>query len=627
MTETAQVTERLVSLGEVKVRLVDSLDEAFECKRWLSTKSRIAIDTECTGLSRQIDDVRLVQFGDENTAYVVPIEVTETVATVNMPTQRGLQSRGWGGFACEIMEQYTGAIDMHNAPYDTSMIRKTMHVHLPRHRIDDTRLMQHVLDSRGSLALKSIATKLVDPLAAHGQHMLHDSMGKDTGWNWANVPTNFAPFWFYAGLDTILTARVSSILRPQVMSTAPRAYDLEMAVAWPCDDMANRGVRLDRNYTNEFGTELSRFVKETEEWCRETYDVNPGSDAKVIDILLADGVNLTKRTDSGARYSIDKEVLSGITHPLAEGVLARRQAMKMLSYLNAYVTFAGPDDLIHPSINTVGGTGKNPFEPGGGQGVRTGRMSMSDPNLQNVPVRTKEGAKIRRCFIPRDGHTWIKCDADQIESRIMAHLSGDENMRNAFLAEGDFFVNMAAQLFGEPDFKKADPRRQFVKNGVYAKEYGAGIPKFAKTAGTSEDAAFAFMTAFDRMFPGVPTWINHTQSVVAQRFQTEGVAYARSPLTGRRHVVEGNKIYPIINYLIQGMAGEILKLKIVQAAQAGLDRYMLFPVHDEIDLDVPNDELPDVLATLNDVMNDDELLTVPITWTSDIGPSWGECKS
>lgn len=596
-----------MSLSDVQVHLVDSVDTAFELMRWLSTKKRIAIDTETTGLSKERDRVRLVQVGTEECGWAIPFE-------------------RWGGVVEELVKKFDGQYITHNGPFDVPMLDKEG-IKLPRHRIHDTRLQTHVLHSTGSLALKKLSKQLVDPHADRGQERLDEAIGGKGGWTWATIPIDFEPYWVYGALDTVLTYRIDQILYPQVQREAPNAYDLELAVAWVCERMERRGARVDREYTQAFMDELESYAKQVEDWCKANYGIRAGSDVDIIDVLLREGVNLTKRTASGARYSVDKEVLAGIDHPLAQAVLGRRQAVKIVStYLSNYLKMSEYDGLIHPSINTVGGMGKNPYEPGGGKGVRTGRMSMSDPNLQNVPIRTKAGAKIRNAFIPRPEHTWIKCDADQIEMRVLAHVANDEGMINAFTGPGDFFVNLARELFSEPDFQKSDPRRQLVKNGGYAKIYGAGIPKFAKTAGVPDTEAGAFMTRFDSLFPGVQKLQKNIEAAARQRYEETGEPFVRSPLTNRKHVADLGREYTLLNYLIQGTAGEILKMKIVEADQAGLGEFMLFPVHDEIDLDVPNDQVNDVVATLNDVMNDHELLRVPVTWSAETGPRWGECK-
>ncbi len=917
-----------MSLADVKVNLIDSVDTASEMFRWLSTKQIIGFDTESTGLDKDNDHVRLIQVGDQRTGWSIPWE-------------------RWGGVFEELVSKYEGEYVAHNLPFDWQMCAKEG-IKIPKHRCHDTRPMIHVLESTGSLALKNYAKKNIDPAAAALQSQLDDAL-RAGGWTWATVPVTFGPYWQYGGLDPVLTMQAFDQLYPRVMAEAPQSYYLELAVAWSCEKMERRGTRVDRPYMQEMVDDLSAYIANVDQWCYANFNVeNPGSDMQVSDALQAMGVDLIKRTTSGARYSVDKEVLGGLDNPLAGAVLGRRQATKVIStYLSTYLEMTEHNEYIHPSINTVGGTDKNPFEPGGGgKGVRTGRMSISNPNLQNVPIRTPMGKRIRNSFIPRPGHTWIKCDADQIEMRILAHLAKEPKMIEAFKSEGDFFVNLARDLFSEPDFIKADPRRQLVKNGCvpldteilthrgwlkhddvvvgdltlgfdcttrttrwtpiqaihhydnsevvrignahrhfdttlnhrwvamdgrsnklhwttteqfagteeriilaaptdigaetftdteikvlawlltdgsiergtfigapsqgrygdrvlcnasifqtknnhithidsfltdvphkrydhvnkpdinwkinptwarslldrasinnkhhydawnvafkmmphqrvimldemwkanagctgtvddaqteltialtyltgkfarvytrdpddtgwqrqtcatinrqkpymtgqratttslgqmpvwcvttelgtwtmrqdrtpvltgnsYAKIYGAGLEKFAKTAGAEIEEASAFMRDFDQRYSGIPTFVHSVERVARERLENEGESYVRSPMTGRKHVADRGREYALVNYLIQGMAGEILKMKIVEADSAGLDEFMLFPVHDEIDLDVPTEQVPEVLDTLRNVMNDDNLLSVPITWTPAVGDRWGDAK-
>lgn len=611
-----------MSLDDVTgVTLVDSVDDAFALMRWLSTKDEIALDIEGSGLRKYDrqwcecshalgnppkEKVRLVQFGDQREAWCVPFEQ-------------------WGGVVHDVARKFQGTYNTHNGPnYDIPMLRNAG-VKIPEHKVNDTRLMAHVVDSTGSLALKNLCKRLVDPRAASMQQELDDAM-KKSGWGWHDVPITFQPYWLYGGVDTILTQQVKDILWPQVQATAPDAYALELAVVWVTERMERKGILVDREHTARFRDELTEYMVAVEAWCEAQYNVYPGASARVIKQLQDDGVKFTKMT-KGGNISLDKEVLESISHPLAQAVLGRRRAQKVCStYLGTYLDLTEFDPRIHPSINTVGGSGKNPFEPGGSSGVRTGRMSSNDPNMQNVPTRGPFKKKIRNCFIPAEGYTWIKCDADQIEMRGMTHMSQDPAMMAAFNSDGDFFVNMAIQLFNEPEFQKSDPRRQFVKNGGYAKIYGAGIPKFSKTAGVSEDEGRAFMNLFDSTFNGVVRWTRELEALARRRLDVEGEAYVRSPLTNRKLVADAGKLYTLVNYAIQGMAAEILKIKLVEADNAGLGDFMILPVHDEIDFEVPDDQVGDVLATLSDVMNDDKLLSVPVTWSAETGKKWGECE-
>lgn len=595
-----------MSLDDVTgVTLVNSVDDAYALMRWLSTKDEVALDIEGSGLKKYSDHVRLVQFGDQREAWCIPFE-------------------RWGGVVEDVVRKFTGTYVTHNGPnYDIPMLRNAG-INIPQHKVHDTRLMAHVVDSTGSIALKNLCKRLIDPRAASMQKELDDAM-KKSGWGWDTVPVDFQPYWLYGGVDTILTLQLKDLLWPQVQAQSPDAYALELAVVWVTERMERKGILVDREHTSRFRDELTEYMTAVEAWCENTYDVYPGSNANIIKRLQADGVEFTKMT-AGGNISLDKEVLGSIDHPLAQAVLGRRRAQKVCStYLGTYLDLTEFDPRIHPSINTVGGSGKSPFEPGGNSGVRTGRMSSNDPNMQNVPTRGPFKKKIRNCFVPAPEHTWLKADFSQIEMRGMAHMAQDEAMLAAFRTEGDFFVNMARQIFNEPDFRKSDPRRQFVKNGGYAKIYGAGIEKFSATAGVHPDEGRAFMRQFDATFSGVVRWTRELESLARKRLESEGEAYVRSPLTNRKLVAESGKLYTLVNYAIQGMAAEILKMKIVEADAAGLGEFMILPVHDEIDFEVPDWQLDEVVPVIKSVMNDDKLLSVPIESSLDTGKRWGDC--
>ena len=596
-----------MSLDDVTgVTLVNSVDDAAQLMRWLSTKDEVALDIEGSGLKKYTDKVRLVQFGDQREAYAIPFE-------------------RWGGVVDDVVSKFQGTYVTHNGPnYDIPMLRNAG-VNIPQHKVHDTRLMAHVVDSTGSIALKNLCKRLIDPRAASMQQELDDAM-KKSGWGWDTVPVDFQPYWLYGGVDTILTLQLKDLLWPQVQAQAPDAYALELAVVWVTERMERKGIKVDREHARRFQDELTEYMVAVEAWCESQYNVYPGSNAKIIAQLQADGVEFTKLT-AGGNISLDKDVLGSIDHPLAQAVLGRRRAQKVCStYLGTYLNLTELDPRIHPSINTVGGSGKSPFEPGGNSGVRTGRMSSNDPNMQNVPTRGIVKTKIRNCFVPEVVHTWIKADFAQIEMRGMTHMSQDPAMMAAFKSDEDFFVALAKQLFNEPEFTKADPRRQMVKNGGYAKIYGAGIDKFSATAGIHPDEGRAFMKAFDSTFSGVVRWTRELESLARRRLESEGEAYVRSPLTNRKLVADSGKLYTLVNFAIQGMAAEILKMKIVEADNAGLGEFMILPVHDEIDFEVPDDQLSDVTPIIESVMNDDKLLSVPIESSLDLGKRWGDCE-
>lgn len=600
-----------MSLDGCQAKLVQSTDDAAELLRWLSQYGKdsvLGLDTETTGLSPEVDRVRLVQVGDAKLGWAIPFE-------------------RWAGVVDDVVRRYEGTWTLHNAPYDVAMLR-TGDVHLPLARVRDTRLMAHVLSSTGPLGLKPLSTLYVDPRAAAGQERLDEALSKQGGWTWATVPVTFGPYWQYACLDTIIDVQLHDVLWPRVQADAPASYDLEMAVAWVAERMMRRGVRVDRPYTQAYVDALTAHMRDVEAWCEQHYRLWPGSNRQVIDALRRDGVKLTKLTAGGSDFALDKEVLEELDHPLAAAVLSRRRAEKQVSaWLQKFLDLSARDGLIHASINTIGGTSKNPFEPGGrGKGVRTGRMSISEPSLQNVPIRGETSTRVRNAFIPSEGCTWLKADADQIEMRILAHLSQDPGLIAAFNSSDDFFVTLARQMYDDPTIEKSDPRRQPVKNAGYGKIFGAGPAKVAKTAGVSVAQATAVLTRFDELFPGARRFQRAVEAEAMRTRRETGEAFIRSPLTNRKHVSDEGRDYALVNYVIQGTAGELLKRKMVECDAAGLGDYMTIPVHDEIDFDVPDELVPEVLDTLRDVLNDDQVLSVPLTWSVGVGDRWGNAK-
>jgi DNA polymerase-1 len=179
-------------------------------------------------------------------------------------------------------------------------------------------------------------------------------------------------------------------------------------------------------------------------------------------------------------------------------------------------------------------------------------------------------------------------------------------------------------MYQDPSIVKKDPRRQTTKNAMYAKGYGAGIPKFALTAGIPIDEARDFMDRLDTRFPGIRHLQEQVEAVSSKRKQDEGDAYVISPLTGRRHYASRGKEYALVNYLIQGTAAEVLKRKVLELEAAGLSEWATLLVHDEVILDVPRERALEARDALDEIMNDDSLFEVRIEADTEAGFRWGE---
>jgi DNA polymerase-1 len=587
-----------VSLENVQVHFVDSMEEVASFKRWLGERrpgSMIGCDTESTGLNKQTDYARTVQFGDAEHGWTIPVE-------------------DWKGVIKEVIGKFEGTYVGHNWPFDDAMLANAGITPPPQSKIHDTRMMHHPLEPTFSTALKPLASRYVDPRAGAAQTDLDEAIAQH---GWDGIPLDFPPYWVYASLDPVITVQLHDVLRPRVDAQCPKAYDLELATSWVTHRMERYGAHVDRPYAVKAQAEFEDYIERASDWCRAEYGISAGSNQGVIDVLVSEGYDFTKRTPGGS-LALDKEVLAGIDHPLARTVLQRRQLQKLSkSYLGHLIGEADSDDLIHCSMNSIG--------------ARTGRKTIKNPALQTLPRWSEDNRAaitIRNCFSARPGHTLLMCDFDQIEMRILAYLSKDPGLLAAFHAERDFFIDMACRLFDVEDMAKSDPRRSLTKNSSYAKVYMSGIAKLAVTAGVSEGAAAKFMKTFDEMFSGVSTFISETMEEAMGAVQTEGVAAVYSPLTGRRHTADKYKEYAIVNYKIQGTAAEIFKMKILEIDAAGMGQWLSLPVHDEVIMDVPNEHVPDVVQALGQIMNDNQIIApVPVSASVSYGQRWGSKRS
>jgi DNA polymerase-1 len=596
----------LPGLDDVQLNLITGLDDIFKFREWLGNRrplNAIGFDCETDGFDRHNGKVRLIQFGDHEVGWA-------------------LDREDWQGLARWTFENFEGDFIGHNAPFDCDFLENSCKIKVPRHRVHDTLVRSAILEPHLSKALKNQAGRHVDPVAAGLQEVL-----KGTSFTWETVPTAYGPYWQYGALDPVLTYHLEMHHRPLVERDAPRAYEIEMAVLWVVSKMSRNGAFIDRPFAQRYLTEFESYCRSVDAWCQTEHKVRPGSNAAVVAVLQEAGYTFTKATAAGA-VALDKEVLEGIDHPLAVAVLNRRRAQKMSStYLTHYVNEADENSLIHPTFNTVG--------------ARTSRMSCSDPNLQNLPRlgTTTFGDVVRSCIKTRYSEMWdpdatpmqnlrkhgglVMSDFDQIEMRVLAHLAQEQAMIDAFNGPDDFFVTLARQVFQDGTITKKDKRRQIVKNAGYAKIYFAGVAKFAATAGIPVPQAREFLARFDSLYPNVPRFSQQVLDVANQRRIDEGVAYVRSPLTGRIHVGDPRKEYALINYLIQGAAAEINKMKLIELDAAGMGDWMFATIHDEVIFDIPGEHVMDAIPVINRVMNDDKLLTVPITAGVSFGERWG----
>jgi len=573
------------NLDEVVINYVETIDEVLEFKRWLGEHHDwMAFDCETSGLSSWADVLRLVQFGDLNTAWV-------------------FRADRWLGVVEEVFQSYEGRYAGHNVFFDVRFLEANG-IKIPKKNLNDTKNMSHIIDPVKSSSLKTRTSAMLSPQAKRLQGALEGAM-KAQGWTWGTIPFDYPIYTGYAGFDCILTARLAELYYPQIQAEFSDVYTLEMEVSRICSNMEVKGTLIDVPYCEGKYAELKEYVQNAEKWCLENYGVMPSENQSVAIALVRDGVDLSKTTATGL-WATDKDVLDGLDHPLAQAVLGHRKANKIMNtYFKNFIEMHDSEGAVHPSINPLG--------------ARTARMTVKDPALQTLP----QGRVVRDGFIARPGHTWVSADFDNVEMRILAHFSQDPAMLEAALTT-DMHLTMARIGYKDDTIEKSDRRRQTFKNANFAKAFVAGVEKFAHTAGLDLDEATQFLDFYDEKFPGVKAFQKLVQTTALARLNQEGQAYVKTPI-GRRHTAAKDKIYTLCNYLVQGSAADAFKQALVDLDMAGFGDYLLLPVHDEADMELPTDQLDEMIPEVQRIMRQDNW-AVPLTVSVGTGPSWGAAK-
>jgi DNA polymerase I len=599
-------------LEGVQLNLVNNVDEARKFISWLGERrphNALAIDTETGELPGKPRDhalspwhgrLRLVQVGDGQTGWSIPWD-------------------HWKGVFYEAMDKFDGPIVCHNVAFEARWFEVQSDWSMPWHKVHDTMIMAQLLDPLGSGALKKLTQQYIDPQAANLQRVLDDGL-IDNGWTWGSVPIDFEPYWAYGALDPVLTMRLWEKFWPKFGPGGAYSvpYELEMNARRIVTRMELNGARVDLNYSQKKYDELVGYTDQVKSWAKNTYNgLSIGSNQQLVVQLENLGAEITERTETGQKSASADQLKFLAIHgspevkQLAETTLKYRKAGKLastyfLNFLNDNV-----NGFVHPSVKTMG--------------ARTGRMSIQNPALQTLP---KGDDTVRRAFLPKDDdHVIVTSDLDQVEFRMFSSLSQDPNLIQLFnLADAtgsDPFTEIGREIYQDPSMQKSDKRRALIKGVVYGRLYGAGVAKQALTAGVPEEQMRLVSNEFDKRFPGMQGFQREVEDRGMRRLKAEGQGYVNT-WTGRRIPCDDDRVYTLVNYLIQGGAAEVFKSNLIKLDQADLTELLIVPVHDEIVLNAPKDDVEEIKRIVKECMTTREGWEVPLTADVD-GPlaNWG----
>jgi DNA polymerase-1 len=428
----------------------------------------------------------------------------------------------------------------------------------------------------------------------------------------------------YAAEDADVTLRVRDALAPQIAASDKLDYvyrQIELPVASILFRMERTGVLLDKNLLAIQSGELGRKMLELEQRAYQEagQPFNLGSPKQIGDILFTQkGLPVVKKTPGGAP-STDEDTLEqlALDHPIARAILDYRGMAKLKSTYTDKLP-----QMIHPA------TGRIHTSYSQATAV-TGRLSSSEPNLQNIPARTLEGRRIREAFIAPPGHQLVSADYSQIELRIMAHLSDDAGLLTAFAEDRDIHTATAAEVFGVALAEVSSEQRRMAKVINFGLIYGMSAFGLASQLNLDRSAAQAYIDRYFARYPGVADYMQRTRETARRQ------GYVETVFGRRLYLPEINAKNPqrrqgaeraAINAPMQGTAADLIKLAMI-AVQGWLDREklasrLLLQVHDELILEVPERELDRVRAELPGYMCNVAELKVPLRVGVGAGHNW-----
>ncbi|HBO34577.1 MAG TPA: DNA polymerase I, partial [Anaerolineaceae bacterium] len=373
----------------------------------------------------------------------------------------------------------------------------------------------------------------------------------------------------------------------------------------------------------ELKSDVDRLTKQAYQLAGEEFNLN--STQQLSDVLFQklalEPPDRSKKTSSG-KYSTSADVLESMRgmHPLVDTILEYRELSKLQStYVEALPTQVNPKTgRVHTTFNQTG--------------TVTGRIASQNPNLQNIPIRTELGRRVRQGFIAAPGHKLLAVDYSQIELRIVAHMAHDEAMMKAFHEAEDIHAATAATIEDVPLSAVTKQQRRHAKAINFGLIYGMSPFGLTRTTDLTLAEAENFVKEYFKEFPGVKKWLDNTRLEASRQGYVETLLgrrrYFPALAAGTNYTIRQREEREAINAPVQGTAADIIKLAMIRLPEAlkkaGLKTRMILQVHDELIFEVPEDELDKATKVVKEVMEGALELSVPLVTEARIGDNWGE---
>jgi len=599
----------------VNYETIDTMAALKKLLAKLSKVKEVAVDTETTSLNAlEADLVGVSLCARAGEAYYLPLGHS-SAGEKNLPFDEAL------GAVKKLLANPKVQKFGQNLKYDIEVL----------HRYDveiepvsfDSMLASYLLNPSGrEHGLNFLAMKHFD----HAMQPITDLIGsgkKQTTFD--TVPIDKAAY--YAAEDADFTYRLRGVLAPELdqLHLHNLYYNYELPLIKVLVAMEEVGIRVDADFLGELSVEMEKKldILKSEIYKDAGGEFNINSTQQLSHVLFDKlGLPTKGKTAKKTGYSTDQRVLEelALIHPFARLVLDFRQVTKLKStYVDAIPRLINPrTGRVHTSFNQAV--------------AATGRLSSTDPNLQNIPVRTEEGREIRKAFLPRDkNYRLLVADYSQIELRILAHYTKDKGLINAFKNAEDIHARTAAEVYGVAIDKVTSQQRRAAKTANFAVIYGVSAYGLAQQTELDMTGAKQFIDTYFERYPGIRDYMESTKKLAREQ------GYVTTLLNRRRYLPEINsKNFNVrqfaertaINTPIQGTAADMIKLAMVKIHRktAGLRSKMVLQVHDELVFDAHKDELDDLTKLVKSEMEKAIKLAVPVVVDVGVGENWLDAK-
>jgi len=589
--------------------LVDNEEEMVNLNNIFLKQNFCSFDTETTGIDPTESELVGISFSfEESKAYYVPISPIYEEAIKQIHIFK------------DFLENKEIVKIGQNIKYDIIVLKK------------------YGIDVKGELFDTMIAHYLINPELRHNMDYLAetylayktiriDELIGPRGKNQLNM-RNLAPcdICNYACEDADVTLKLKNILEEEIKKNNINDlfYKIELPLIYVLADMENTGVRLDTKALKESSDNLTKDLQSIEQeiykLANSEFNINS---SKQVGEMLFDRLKIVdkpKKTKTG-QYTTSEETLESMkdAHPIVSKILEYRGLKKLLStYIDALPQLISKrDGKVHTSYNqTI---------------TSTGRLSSSNPNLQNIPIRDEQGKEIRKAFIADEGYTFLSADYSQIELRIMAHLSQDPNMINAFNSDQDIHAATAAKIYKIPIEEVNSDMRRKAKTANFGIIYGISVFGLAERLAIPRSEAKELIDGYFETYPKVKEYMDESIKIAQEKGYVETISGRKRYLpdiNSRNATVRGYAERNAINAPIQGSAADIIKIAMnnifERFKKENIKSKMILQVHDELNFNVLNDELEIVKNIVTDEMENAYQLTVALKVDSGTGQNWLE---